>query len=89
MVQELTTRRDRIRSVLEARFSPAHLDVIDESEMHRGHAGAAPGGETHFTVVIRSDQLDGLSRVEKHRAVNDALAAEFASGLHALSIRTA
>jgi BolA protein len=59
---------------------------VDESELHHGHAGSQPGGETHYAVRIRAPQLAGLSRVARHRAVNEALAGEFAAGLHALSI---
>lgn len=75
-----------MRSRLAGAFSPSMLEVIDESALHHGHAGAAPGGETHYLVRIRSEALAGLSRVQRHRAVNAALAEEFASGLHALSI---
>jgi BolA family transcriptional regulator, general stress-responsive regulator len=67
-------------------FNPTHLDVVDESENHRGHGGWREGGETHFRVIIRSSVFDGLSRVAAHRLVNDRLAAEFANGLHALAI---
>jgi BolA protein len=76
---------DRIRATL-LTLSPAELDVIDDSEKHRGHGGWREGGETHFTVRIRSTALDGLSRVECHRRINELLADEFARGLHALAI---
>jgi BolA protein len=87
MAQELTSRAERIRTVLQATFSPDLLEIVDESHLHHGHAGAAPGGETHYAVRIRGGQLAGLSRLAKHRAINDALGAEFASGLHALAIQ--
>jgi BolA protein len=86
MPQELTTRTERIRTALEAAFSPGLLEIVDESHLHHGHAGAAPGGETHYSVRIRAEKFAGLSRLAKHRLVNEALAAEFASGLHALAI---
>jgi BolA protein len=79
----------RIRAVLTERFTPRELDVIDDSGKHAGHAGASPAGETHFTVRIRADAFAPMSRVARHRAVTDALSAEFASGLHALSIDAA
>jgi BolA protein len=88
MPQELTSRAERIRAALEAAFSPGLLEIVDESHLHHGHAGARPEGETHYAVRIRSAALEGLSRLAKHRAINDALKAEFASGLHALAIRT-
>ena len=51
-------------------FHPERLEVIDESESHRGHGGWREGGETHFRVVMRAESLDGLSRVERSRAVH-------------------
>jgi BolA protein len=86
MSQELTSRAMRIRSALTAAFSPATLEIVDESHLHHGHAGSQPGGETHYSVRIRAPELGALSRVARHRAVNDALKAEFETGLHALSI---
>ena len=78
--------RDTIVAKLSAKFAPNHLEVIDESSRHQGHAGSRPEGETHFRVRIASPQLDGLNRVAQHRAINDALAAELAAGVHALAI---
>lgn len=69
-----------------AALSPTHLDVVDESENHRGHGGWREGGETHFRVTIRAAAFDGLTRVACHRKVNELLADEFARGLHALAI---
>ncbi|MBI1361964.1 MAG: BolA/IbaG family iron-sulfur metabolism protein [Alphaproteobacteria bacterium] len=88
MPQELTNRAERMKAALTAAFSPEALEIVDESALHAGHAGAAPGGETHFSIHIRAASMAGLSRVAKHRAINEALAEEFATGLHALSIRT-
>jgi BolA protein len=78
-----------MRTALEAAFSPVELDIVDESHLHHGHAGAAPGGETHYSVKIRSAALAGLSRLARHRAVNEAIKAEFETGLHALHIDAA
>jgi len=78
--------RDAIVAKLSAKFAPTHLEVVDESSRHQGHAGSRPGGETHFRVRIASASLNGLSRVAQHRAINEALADEFRSGLHALAI---
>lgn len=89
MPQELTSRTERMRTALVAVFSPSELDIVDESHLHHGHAGAAPGGETHYAVKIRAPALAGLSRLARHRAVNEALKAEFATGLHALHIDAA
>jgi len=78
--------RDAIVEKLSLKFAPSHLEVVDESEKHRGHAGSRPEGETHFRVRLASPRLDGLSRVAQHRAVMETLAAELGSGVHALAI---
>ncbi len=77
---------DRIRARLTEAFAPSELQVIDESDRHKGHAGARPEGETHFRVQIVAEAFRGRSRVDVHRLVNEALGAEFARGLHALAI---
>lgn len=81
------TVADTIRQKLEAAFAPARLAVIDESARHAGHAGARPGGESHFRVEIAADAFAGLSRVDRQRRVNAVLADELAGPVHALSIR--
>lgn len=78
---------DAIRRKLEAAFAPRRLEVIDESARHAGHAGARPEGETHFRVEIVADAFAGLSRLERQRRVNAALADELAGPVHALSTR--
>lgn len=75
------------RKIAEA-LAPDRLDVVDESHLHAGHAGAPAGGDSHFRVTIVSRAFDGLSRVERQRRVNALLAEEFAAGLHALSLVT-
>ena len=77
---------DRITRTLTEAFRPVALDVVDESHLHKGHAGHRPEGETHFRVKITAEVFQGKSRVEAHRMVNAALAPEFAGGLHALAI---
>jgi BolA protein len=78
--------RDVIVAKLSARFSPSALEVIDESGRHQGHAGARPGGESHFRIRIVADSLSGKSRVFQHRAIMETLADELAGGVHALAI---
>jgi BolA family transcriptional regulator, general stress-responsive regulator len=77
---------DRIRAKLAVAFAPAHLEVIDESERHRGHAGWREGGETHFRVVMRAAALAPLSRVERSRRVHRVLEEELATRVHALAL---
>ena len=78
---------DTIIKKLDKRFAPERLDVLDESHRHKGHAGARPGGETHFLVNITSAEFDGLTRIERHRLINDCLAEELAGPIHALNLR--
>ena len=77
---------ERIRNTLAAALSPSRLDVIDESGMHVGHAGAIPGKTTHVRVVVEAEAFRGKSRVDSHRMVNDLLKDEIAAGLHTLAI---
>ena len=78
---------DAIRSKLEQAFSPTRLEIVDESERHRGHAGHREGGESHFDVVLEAQVFQGLSRLERQRMVNRALAEELAGPVHALSVK--
>lgn len=76
----------RIEEKLNAAFSPTKLSVIDESHLHAGHAGARAEGESHFRVVIVSEEFQGMSRVNRQRAVYRILAEEMASDIHALAL---
>jgi BolA protein len=78
--------RDSIVAKLSAKFAPTHLEVIDESARHQGHAGFRPGGESHFRVRIAAPAFAGLSRLQQHRAVMEAVDAEIKGGVHALAI---
>jgi len=78
--------RDSIVEKLSQKFAPTHLEVLDESDRHRGHAGARPEGETHFRVRIATPQFAGKSRLAQHRAVMDALDVELKAGVHALAV---
>jgi BolA protein len=98
---ELNRRRDknmsailgmvgkRLQDKLEAAFAPSLLEVIDQSESHRGHAGYREGGETHFHVRITADAFTGQTRVAQHRMINKAVADELQTHggrVHALSL---
>lgn len=76
--------QQKIENKLRAAFSPEALTVTDESALHAGHAGAPDGGQSHFHVEISATALAGLSRVERQRAINKALAEELAGPVHAL-----
>jgi BolA family transcriptional regulator, general stress-responsive regulator len=81
----MNTRNAIIDKLREA-FAPESLEVKDESHLHEGHAGHRPGGETHFRVYIVSPAFKGKSRIERHRLINAALAAELGGSVHALAI---
>lgn len=78
---------DSIRAKLTGALAPASLDIVDESDQHKGHAGYREGGESHFRVTVVSDAFKGESRVARQRRVYAALADELAGPVHALSIR--
>lgn len=82
------TIEDNITQKLTEAFSPQKLDVVNESHLHAGHAGSPGTGTSHFRVTVVSARFEGLSRVERHRLVNEALAQELAGPVHALALKT-
>ena len=82
----MSERLQRIEGQLRQQFEPLHLEIEDESHRHRGHAGAADG-RVHFAVQIVSERFRGQSRVQRHRLVYDALAAELRTDIHALALQ--
>ena len=82
----MQTRAARLEAALVQAFSPTLLRVVDDSARHAGHAGAQPGGETHYSVLLVSEGFRGMNRVARSRAVHAALEAEFAGGMHALAL---
>lgn len=79
-------KSEMIHERLKSRLAPLHLQVLDESAQHAGHAGASESGESHFRLEIVSPQFAGLSRVARHRLIYEALGNAFDEGLHALRI---
>ena len=77
--------KDEIEACLQQALSPSVLDLWDESDDHKGHAGAAAGGG-HFHLIIVSEAFAGQARVGRHRLVYDALQKFTDAGLHALAI---
>ncbi|OXE37376.1 MAG: BolA family transcriptional regulator [Phenylobacterium zucineum] len=76
-----------IRFKLTEALAPTRLEVVDDSARHGGHAGARPGGETHFNLVIESASFEGLSKIARQRRVYGILSEELAGSLHALSVK--
>ena len=78
--------KDEIENRLRAAFDPTELEVVDDSESHRGHAGYQDGGESHFQVKMRAAAMGEMSRIARHRAVHKALGAELVGRIHALGL---
>ena len=74
-----------IRDAL-GQLAPLHLDVINESALHSGHAGDDGSGESHWRIVIQAPSLDDMSRIGRHRAIHAALGQDIIGRIHALAI---
>ena len=83
----MTVAETMTRKLTEA-FAPDELEIIDESDRHKGHAGARPEGETHFRLVIVSRAFEGKDPVSRQRLVHAALREELDGPVHALAMRT-
>jgi BolA protein len=75
-----------IRDKLQRALDPTRLEVINESHLHAGHRSSPGTGESHFRVLVTSPRFTGKSRVERHRLVNEVLAAELRGKVHALAL---
>lgn len=88
------TRQQRITAKLTETFQPEVLEVINESHLHAGHHHTDGGheevfdgsGETHYRVIIVAEAFTGLSRIDRHRAINAVMGEELQSGLHAMAL---
>ncbi|MEM1065273.1 MAG: BolA family protein [Pseudomonadota bacterium] len=78
---------DEMREKLTTAFAPNALDIIDESEQHRGHAGFQEGGESHWRITISAPAFADMTRLERHRAVHDALGPDIVGRIHALALK--
>jgi len=76
---------DEIRQRLEAAFQPVRLEVVNDSHKHAGHAGDDGSGDSHFSILIRSDALAVMTHIARHRAVHQALG-DLTVRVHALAI---
>ena len=78
---------EKIESILRERFDPLHFEMRDDSAKHVGHPGATSGGG-HYQLLIVASAFEGLSRLDQHRRVNDALRELFGREIHALALKT-
>lgn len=77
---------DQMATRLTEAFSPSLLEIIDDSEKHRGHAGYQEGGESHWQIVIASPAFESMNRLARHRAIHAALGKDIIGRIHALAI---
>ena len=79
-------RVEEIKMRLEKTLAPEKLEIVDDSHLHRGHAGSASGAG-HFSVVIVSGKFTGMNMVQRHRLVYQAVGDMMPAEIHALGIR--
>lgn len=77
--------KSEIEARLSAAFAPERLEVVNESHRHAGHAGDDGSGESHFRVMIRAPALGAMGRVDRHRAVHQALG-DLNQRIHAIAL---
>ena len=79
--------KTKIEQLLKQKLSASYVEVVDDSDQHKGHVGAAEGGNTHFSILVVSDQFEGKGLVQRHRLVYDILKNHISQGIHALAIK--
>ena len=77
-----------IEQTLQSNLNPVQLIIVDESDQHKGHSEAKLGGESHFRIVVVSNNFKGLSQINRQRLVYKLLAKELEDKIHALSLTT-
>jgi BolA protein len=80
------TKTQEIEQLLRAALAPRELEVVDDSESHRGPGGFQEGGESHYNVRSRADVFKGMNRLARHREVHKALGADMIGRIHALAL---
>lgn len=78
---------EEIKSLIQNEFCPAHLEVVNDSHLHSGHAGDDKTGETHFRIMIVSEKYKEMSRIQRHREVYELLQRKMKRIPHSLSIK--
>lgn len=80
------TMEENLRTKLQAQLSPVQLEIVNQSHLHAHHHSSPQTGESHFHVMIVSEQFEGQNRLARHRLVHDVLREELAGQIHALAI---
>ena len=81
-------RKTNIENLILKNYKPEFFSVIDVSEQHRGYKNFIENVESHFEIIIVSENFKNLNRIERHRMINQSLKNEFLSGLHSIILKT-
>ena len=79
--------QQKIIDLIQSQLQPDYFDCINVSHQHQGHSGDNGSGDTHFQLIVVSDQFEGRTRILRHKAVMDVISCLFEEGLHAASIK--
>ena len=80
-------RKAKITNILNKNFDIYRCFVSDVSETHKGHSGYIKGKETHFEIIIISNDFENKNRLERHKLVNNCLKNEFKGSLHSVTYK--
>ena len=80
-------RKQRINKILSKKFSDFILEIIDNSNLHKGHNNFSGNDETHIKIILTKKNKISINRLKIHRIINNLLEGEFKSGLHSLEIK--
>ena len=80
-------RKQRINKILSKKFDNYFLEIIDNSNLHKGHNGFLGGNETHIRIILTKKDRSPINRLNIHRLINNLLETEFKSGLHSVEIK--
>lgn len=81
-------RKLKIENIIVENYEPYFFFVLDVSEQHRGHQNFKENVESHFEIIIVSEKFTNITRIDRHRMVNQSLKEEFFSDLHSIIIKT-
>ena len=77
----------KIQDILQNKFAPDYIKIVDDSDRHRGHAGQKESGGSHYTIILVSDSFEGKTLLERHRAVYDAVEMDRSESIHAFALK--
>ena len=80
------SKAQAMETALEQVFQESEIEIVNDSEAHRGHGGYSDA-DTHFKLIIKSSTFIGMSRLQRHRAVHEALGPDLISQIHALELQ--